>query len=258
MENLTEKENEKRRITVSVVIPLLFVSVLWLVFLIEFASGLDFSWLGILPRTVDGLAGIFFTPFLHGSFSHLMSNTIPLLLLGVGMIYFYHTVAYKVFLWIWLIDGAGVWLLGRDAYHIGASGLVYGMASFLIFSGILRKNRRLLALALAVVFVYGSLIWGMFPYVPDVSWEAHLFGFLAGIYFSIHYLHDGPPNDPVPEWMEEEEEDADDVKPMIIDISSKNGNGEILKESKAENAEEEQIKIKYTYLPKDRDPEAGD
>jgi membrane associated rhomboid family serine protease len=82
------------------------------------------------------------------------------------MIYFYRTISYKVFLWIWLIDGVGVWLLGREAYHIGASGLVYGMASFLFFSGILRKNRSLLALSLAVVFVYGSLIWG------DVSLHA--------------------------------------------------------------------------------------
>jgi hypothetical protein len=96
----------------------------------------------------------------------------------------------------------------------------------------------------------------MFPYVPDVSWEAHLFGFLAGIYFSVHYLRDGPPNDPVPEWMEEE--DADEVKPIVIDIHSKNGNGETSQESTAENAEEGQIKIQYTYLPKEKHADPGD
>lgn len=149
-----------------------------------------FSWLGILPRTLSGLSGILFTPFLHGSLGHLLSNSIPLLVLGGGLIYFYRSIAYKVLLWIWFIDGLGVWLLGRDAYHIGASGLVYGIAAFLIFSGLLRRNRNLLALSLAVVFVYGSLIWGMFPYIPDISWEAHLFGFLAGIYFSVHFLGD--------------------------------------------------------------------
>jgi hypothetical protein len=106
-----------------------------------------------------------------------------------------------------------VWLIGRDAYHIGASGIVYGMASFLFLSGILRKNRQLLALSLAVVFVYGSLIWGMFPYVTDVSWEAHLVGFLAGVFFAIYYRKDGPEDDPVPEWMNEVLEDDPRIPP---------------------------------------------
>jgi membrane associated rhomboid family serine protease len=146
------------------------------------------------------------------------------MVLGGAMIYFYRNIAYHVFLWIWLIDGVGVWLLGREAYHIGASGLVYGLASFLIFSGVLRKNRNLLALALIVVFVYGGLIWGMFPYLPDTSWEAHLFGFLAGVYFSIHYLRMGPPDDPVPDWMTEEEAAEDEIaddKKITGDVEEK-------------------------------------
>lgn len=251
MENITEQEIEKRRVSVSILIPVYFVSLLWLVWLAEYATGLDFSWLGILPRTLGGLSGILFTPLLHGSLAHLMSNTVPLLLLGGGLIYFYRSIAYKVFIWIWFIDGLGVWLLGRESYHIGASGLVYGMAAFLIFSGVLRNNRRLLALSMAVVFVYGGLIWGMFPYIPDVSWEAHLFGFLAGIFFSVYFLRQGPANDPVPEWMFEE--DAADVAAQPENPDNKaEGSGE----NKPDN--NPGIRIYYTYRSKNDPKEKED
>lgn len=255
MENLTEREEEKKRIRVSILIPLYFVSILWLVYFTEFATGLDFSWLGILPRTFEGLEGIVFTPLLHGSFGHLMSNTIPLLLLGGGLIYFYRNIAYKVFLWIWFIDGTGVWLLGRESFHIGASGLVYGIAAFLIFSGILRRNRQLLALSMTVVFLYGSLIWGMLPYIPDVSWEAHLFGFLSGIYFSIHYLHDGPANDSVPEWMTEPDEEDENL------LSYKKNEQNHLEQSDSDDEIKKphgEIKIHYSYRSKDDEKEVGD
>ncbi|MEP7129231.1 MAG: rhomboid family intramembrane serine protease [Chitinophagales bacterium] len=255
MENLTEKEEEKKRITVSLLIPLYFVSVLWLVYFTEYATNLDFSWLGILPRTFGGLGGIIFTPFLHGSFGHLLSNTVPLLVLGFGLIYFYRSIAYKVFLWIWFIDGLGVWILGRESYHIGASGLVYGMAAFLIFSGILRSNRRLLALSMAVVFVYGSLIWGMLPYIPDVSWEAHLFGFLAGVYFAVHYLRDGPANDPVPEWMTEAEEENDIMQLHSGKEITADESGDRKDESINPSSE---IKIHYVYRSNDNEKERGD
>lgn len=256
MENLTEKAEEKKRISVSILIPVFFVSTLWLIYFAEFATGLSFSWLGILPRTAAGLSGILFTPFLHGSLGHLVSNSIPLLVLGGGLIYFYRTIAYKVLFWIWLIDGLGVWLLGRDAYHIGASGLVYGIAAFLIFSGLLRRNRNLLALSLAVVFVYGSLIWGMFPYIPDISWEAHLFGFLAGIYFSVHFLNDGPANDYVPEWMFEKEESEPEQVPELpihendvrIDVHDKEG----------PDVSGDRISVRYFYRQRDEEKEEAD
>lgn len=256
MENITEKDAEKKRIIVSFLIPVYFVSILWLVFFAEYATGLDFSWLGILPRTIVGLRGILFTPFLHGSIGHLMSNSVPLLLLGGGLIYFYRNIAYSVFAWIWIIDGIGVWLLGRESYHIGASGLVYGMAAFLIFSGILRKNRQLLALSLVVVFVYGSLIWGMFPFIPDVSWEAHLFGFLAGVYFSVHFLKEGPLNDPIPEWMTQEEED--DAGLVNDDLKSELVNNAPLPGSKDSSAADHTLRIHYSYRDKEDDKEVGD
>ncbi|MCY7410222.1 MAG: rhomboid family intramembrane serine protease [Chitinophagales bacterium] len=197
-------EEEKKQLRVSIFIPFMFVCLLWLIFIFEFVSGSDFGFYGVFPRTAEGLRGIIFSPLIHGSFSHLFSNSIPLLVLGGLLFYFYRTISYKVFFLIWFIDGLGVWLFGREAHHIGASGLVYGMASFLFFSGILRKNRKLLAIALAVVFVYGGLLWGMLPVVESISWEAHLSGFLAGIFFSLYYLRKGPLDDPLPEWMIEE------------------------------------------------------
>ncbi len=208
-------DEEKKQLRVSIFIPFLFVCLLWLIFIFEFVSGSDFGIYGVFPRSVEGLRGILFSPLIHGGFSHLFSNSIPLLVLGSLLIYFYRTIAYRVFFLIWFIDGLGVWLFGRGAHHIGASGLVYGMASFLFFSGILRKNRKLLAIALAVVFVYGGLLWGMLPVVESISWEAHLSGFLAGIFFSLYYLRQGPVNDPLPEWMNEEsiEEDSE-AKPQ--------------------------------------------
>jgi len=195
---------EKKVTRVSIIIPILFVGLLFLIYLLDVSMGKHFFRFGIYPRTLEGLRGIFFMPFLHGSFSHLLSNSIPLLLLGFLLIYSYRYIAYPVFFMLWFIDGLGVWFFGRESYHIGASGLVYGMASFLFFSGLLRKNRNLLGLSLAVVFIYGGLVWGLFPILPDISWEGHLFGFLAGIALSLYYQKKGPPDDPVPEWMEEE------------------------------------------------------
>ena len=231
----SEKEKQQNRQRISILIPLLFIAVLWVVHLTQWAAGLDLGAFGIFPRTVSGLRGILFAPLLHGGFSHLISNSIPLLVLGAAMIYFYRAVSYKVIIWIWLVDGIGVWLMGRPAYHIGASGLVYGMASFLFFSGLLRKNRQLTALSLAVVFVYGSIIWGIIPLVESISWEAHLFGLLAGIGLSVYYLKKGPADDPVPEWMDEhDDENRTDNLPESKEISS--------------NPEDEsRKKIIYTY-----------
>src|SRR6187455_1578721 len=200
-----ERKLETDRQRVSVVIPLLFVVLLWIIQLLQWGTNADLGVLGILPRQFSGLGGIILSPFIHGSWAHLASNTIPLLVLGFMMIYFYRHISYRVILLIWLLDGVGVWLIGRDAYHIGASGIVYGMASFLFLSGILRKNRQLLALSLAVVFIYGSMIWGMLPYVIEISWEAHLVGFLSGIFFAVYYRKQGPPDDPIPAWMTESE-----------------------------------------------------
>ena len=235
-----QRKAQINRQRVSVLIPLLFVILLWIIQLLQWGPNTDLGVLGISPRTLTGLGGIFFSPLIHGSWAHLASNTIPLLVLGFMMIYFYRHIAYRVVLLIWLIDGIGVWLIGRDAYHIGASGIVYGMASFLFFSGILRKNRELLALSLAVVFIYGSMIWGMLPYVVEISWEAHLIGFLSGIFFAVYYRKQGPPDDPLPAWMNESEGEDEG------DLSSET----LAQEESGSGGEEKKIDVNYIFVPK--------
>jgi len=197
----------RKKLLLSLFIPGLIVFFMWLVKSVELLFGADLSHLGIYPLEVKGLPGIFLSPLIHDDFKHLISNSIPLIVLGTGIFYFYSDVAVKVVLWIYFLTGLFVWFVGRDAWHIGASGLVYGFASFLFFSGIIRKYFRLIALSLLVVFLYGSMIWGMFPdFYVNVSWEGHSMGFVSGILLAIWYRNDGP-QPPVYEWMTEEEEE---------------------------------------------------
>jgi membrane associated rhomboid family serine protease len=179
---------------------------MWMVWIVENLFSLDFSKLGIHPLSADGLAGIIFSPFIHSGIKHLFNNTIPLFFLSVALFFFYSEVALRVFSLTWLSTGILVWLAGREAWHIGASGLVYGLASFLFFSGIIRKYFRLVALSLLIVFLYGSMVWGLFPGVyENVSWESHMLGFFAGIALAVWFRNEGP-QEPVYEWMEEEED----------------------------------------------------
>ena len=162
--------------------PLLMVSVLALIFFMEDTGVISWRQFGIRPRELKGLVGIISSPFLHGSLEHLFNNSIPLLILGWAIIYFYRELAMKTVAWIILLGGAWVWLSARaDTNHIGASGLIYGLASFLFLSGILRKHTPLIALSLFVVFEYGSMVWGILPIKEHISWEGHLWGSVAGI-----------------------------------------------------------------------------
>ena len=199
----------RKKLLLSLFIPGLIVFFMWLVKSVELLFGADLSHLGIYPLEVKGLPGIFLSPLIHDDFKHLISNSIPLIVLGTGIFYFYSDVAVKVVLWIYFLTGLFVWFVGRDAWHIGASGLVYGFASFLFFSGIIRKYFRLIALSLLVVFLYGSMIWGMFPdFYVNVSWEGHSMGFVSGILLAIWFRNDGP-QPPVYEWMTEDEEEKE-------------------------------------------------
>jgi membrane associated rhomboid family serine protease len=198
----------RKKFFLSIIIPFLIVFLMWLVKTTEVLFEADFSGLGIYPLTLRGIPGIFFSPFIHQDFNHLFNNTLPLFLLSVALFYFYSEVALKVFIWTWFLTGILVWFGGREAWHIGASGLVYGIASFLFFSGIIRRYFRLIALSLLVVFLYGEMVWGIFPDVyKNVSWESHMLGFFSGIALAIRYRKEGPQM-PVYEWMEEEDGSA--------------------------------------------------
>jgi membrane associated rhomboid family serine protease len=147
---------------------------------------------GILPRTAEGLIGIFTCPFIHADNDHLLSNTLPILVVGTALIFFYRSISLRVIAMIWLLGGFWTWLMARDSYHIGASGLIYGAVVFLFFSGIFRKDVRLMAISFLVVFLYGSLAWGILPIDPAQSWEAHLTGSIAGFFAALHYRSRGP------------------------------------------------------------------
>jgi membrane associated rhomboid family serine protease len=167
--------------------PLFFVAIIWLVKLYEIIFDLDLHTLGIFPLKLSSIHGILTSPLVHSDFKHLLSNSGPLLILCSGVFYFYRKIAFKIFTLTYLITGLLVWIGAREAYHIGASGLIYGFAAFLFTSGIIRKDIRLAAVSLVVVFLYGGMIWGILPLKPHVSWESHLLGLVVGIVLAIIY-----------------------------------------------------------------------
>lgn len=168
---------------------------MWLVFSVDYLfPGLKLYTFGVYPLKKEGLIGIFASPFLHGTkdFSHILSNSLPIFILTWLLFYHYRKIATKSFILIYLLTGIGVWLLGRENYHIGMSGVIYGLTSFLVFSGFFRKNMRVAGISLFVVFVYGSMVWGVLPWREGVSWEAHLLGLFSGVIVAIIFKEKGP------------------------------------------------------------------
>lgn len=172
-------------------IPTVYVVTIWVIYWIEIHFGYNFNKFGIYPRTLDGFKGVFFTHFIHSNTSHLFNNSVPLFVLLSSLFYFYKDLAYKVLLIGGFFTGFLTWLIARDSYHIGASGIVYLLFSFILFSGIVKKHFRLVALSLIIIFLYGSMIWYVFPIKEGMSWEGHLSGFLVGFIFAILYRNKG-------------------------------------------------------------------
>ena len=154
---------EKKRFFSSLAIPLILLFIMWGVKLVETGFGISLSFLGNYPLHVNGLQGIVLMPFVHGDMKHLLANSGTFLILATALFYFYREISLRVLIGIWIISGIWVWFGGRESWHIGASGIIYGLSSFLFFSGIIRKNTQLAALAMVVAFLYGSMIWGIFP-----------------------------------------------------------------------------------------------
>ncbi len=163
------------------VIALSVVSLLWLILIINSVIPIDFNQFGIIPRRTEGIKGILFAPFLHLNWSHLVSNSMPLIVLLTGLFWLYNRVAVRVLALSIVIGGGLVWLLGRTAFHIGASGVIFSLVAFFIASGIFKKNLKAILLAVFVFLMYGGIVWGVLPGQPGVSWEGHLFGFITGI-----------------------------------------------------------------------------
>jgi membrane associated rhomboid family serine protease len=170
----------------SSVVPVRIVFLMWVAFFIEFLTGVPLSAFGVIPWEPMGLIGIFTSPLLHGSFNHLLSNTIPLLFLGSVIFFFYQKIGGIIFFRSYFWTNVLVWLFGRtNSTHIGASGLVYGLAFFLIFFGIFRRDFTSMLISIVVIMLYGGVIYGVLPTDPRVSWESHFAGALVGIYTAI-------------------------------------------------------------------------
>lgn len=206
-------KSEHRQLATSFIIPLLFVLVLWVIKGTEELLHTSFAHYGLWPLKPLGLIGIVTCPFLHADWAHLFANSIPLLVLGGLLFYFYRSTSWQIILLIWLVTGLWVWVFSRtDGVHIGASGLVYGIASFLFFSGIIRRDPTTMVITLLVTFLYGGMIWGIFPeFFPKerISWESHLMGLLCGLVLAWFYRDAGPPRRTY-KWEEEDEEDGPD------------------------------------------------
>ncbi len=185
-------DKEFRFTNAVVVLPLFFVVLLWFVFWLEVRFDFDFVQNGIYPRTLSGLQGVIFSPFIHADSEHLYNNSLPLLVLVAALQFFYPKQSVQVIIFGILLSGIFTWSIGRENYHIGASGLIYVLFSFIFFKGIQTKHIRLVALSLAVIVVYGGLVWYVFP-SPEItgnksiSWEGHLGGLLTGFFLSLVY-----------------------------------------------------------------------
>nr|WP_299343335.1 rhomboid family intramembrane serine protease [Allomuricauda sp.] len=227
-------------------VPLFAVLSIWIVFWIEVKFGFNFNEYGIYPRKPIGLRGVFFSPFIHGSVEHLYNNTIPLAVLTAFLFYFYRKVAFKTLIWGVLLSGLLTWLIGRPSYHIGASGIIYVLASFIFFKGIIAKHFRWIALSLIVVFIYGSMIWYIFPVKDGISWEGHLSGFLTGLVLAF-LLRIETPLEKRFDWEKEDYNEQDDP---FLKHFDEDGN---FIEHHDEEEDSNKIQIRYHYKSKSDD-----
>ena len=223
-------------------IPLMAMILIWVVYWVELVIGVNFNEMGVKPRTLLGLRGVVLSPFIHGSLEHLYNNTIPLGILLSALWYFYRDVAWKVLVYGILLSGLITWLIGRTSYHIGASGFIYVLASFIFFKGIFSSYFRLVALSLIVVFIYGSMLWYIFPVKDGMSWEGHLAGFLTGLFLAKVVKASIPPTKKY-EWEKEDFKEEDD---LFLKHFDENGNFRELP-NEEELIEDDGLSINYIY-----------
>jgi membrane associated rhomboid family serine protease len=215
-----DRGNFLKSVRHSILPPFIFICLLWILKWIEWSGYADLTWMGVYPRTVHGLIGIATAPLVHGDFGHLFANCVPLFALATAILFFYRRRAWLTFLIITIGSGAFVWIFGKESYHIGASGLVYGCAAFLVASGFINKDPAQISLSLLVFLFYGSMIWGVLPIEEGVSWEAHLGGLIVGLLCALIFKqpkqpaaddeNDIPEKPRIGEYIEMKDEDTTD------------------------------------------------
>ena len=222
--------------------PLAITLFIWIVFWFEIRFGIILNTYGVYPGTVKGLRGIIFSPFIHIGIEHLYHNTIPLFVLSAALFYFYRKIAWKVLIFGILLSGLFTWFIGRPANHIGASGLIYVLVSFTFFKGVFAKHFRLIALSLIVVFLYGSLVWGIIPLKKGVSWEGHLGGMITGLVFAILFRKEIAK----PKKYDWEKEDYNEEDDAFMKHFDENGNF-------IEHVEDDNPSVEVNYEYKEQD-----
>ena len=220
-----EINRERKRFIYALFIPLVFTVVVLLVHLLQLEFPVVTHSLGLYPRRLDGFQGVIGSVLVHGGWKHLFENLVTFWVLSLMFFYIYRDVALQLFLQMWVYSGLLLWVIGRPSYHVGASGLIFAMAFFLFVSGVLRKQTGVLAAALVVVFLYGGMVWQMFPWEATytISWEGHLAGAIVGSVLALLYRHVGPQPEP-----EIDDSDLDDVEPYW-EVTDENSEDKVVK-----------------------------
>ncbi len=210
----------RRNFQLALRLSLVFVGVLWTIFIFDAAFQLHLGLFGLRPGSLSGLIGVFTAPLLHGSFEHILSNTLPMFIALTATLYLYPKSALRVIPMIWIGSGCLAWLFGRPTLHIGASGLIYGLLAYVFVGGIIRRDMRSVSVSLLVGFLYGSMIWGVLPLRPQMSWELHLTGALIGVVLAFVFRnwdraplvsYDWEHDDSVPDWYPESDPEEFDL-----------------------------------------------
>lgn len=212
----TQSRKARGNFRLALRLSLAFVGLLWTVFIIDEAFGLRLGQFGLRPGSLAGLAGVFTAPLLHANFQHILSNTLPMFIALTATLYLYPNAALRVVPAVWLGSGLLAWFFARPNLHIGASGLIYGLLAFVFVSGVLRRDLRSISVSLLVAFLYGSMVWGVLPIRPHMSWEMHLTGAAMGVLLAFLFSnwdrvplkrYDWEDDDSVPDWFPQKNDD---------------------------------------------------
>lgn len=240
-----------------VIIPVLLIFIMWFIYWLEIKLGWNFNKYGVYPRSFKGLRGVLLSPFIHADAKHLFNNSIPLFVLTSSLLYFYNKVSVKVLLLGGFLTGLFTWLIARESYHIGASGIVYLLFSFIFFSGVIKKHYRLVTLSLVVIFLYGSMIWYILPIKEGMSWEGHLSGFSVGLIFSIIYRKEGLVKEKYhfskTEFDDMFDEQGNYIPPVVEELLEDNDFNNINNSSNLEEEKPEIKQINYNYIYKEKE-----